>query len=153
MLDFDQDLYDQSLRLAMVRRIRSEIAFDGVDQLKAQIARDLAEQAALDPYRGAELSPGPDVKTDDQIDGWIRKTVSTAHHPCGTCAMGVTEDAVLDADLRVRGLDGLRVADAAAMPDLVSGAINASVIMIAEKAADLIRGRDALPPAHDLPAG
>jgi 4-pyridoxate dehydrogenase len=118
-----------------------------------KIARDLAEQTALDPYRGAELAPGPDVKTDNQIDAWIRKAVSTAHHPCGTCAMGITEDAVLDADLRVRGIDGLRVADASAMPDLVSGAINASVIMIAEKAADLIRGRGALPPARDLPAG
>lgn len=106
-----------------------------------KIARELGQQAALAPYRGAEISPGKDVQTDNQIDAWIRKTVTTAHHPCGTCAMGVHEDAVLDPEMRVRGLEGLRVVDAAAMPDLVSGAINATVIMIAEKGSDMIRGR------------
>ena len=87
------------------------------------------------------MSPGKDVQTDDQVDAWIKKVVMTAHHPCGTCAMGSQPDTVLDPELRVRGVEGLRVIDAAAMPDIVSGNINACVIMIAEKGADLLRGQ------------
>ena len=75
-----------------------------------------------------------------------RPTIITAHHPCGTCAMGIGPQAVVDPQLRVRGIEGLRVVDASAMPDLVSAHINACVLMIAEKAADLIRGKPPLPP-------
>ncbi|MGC2123837.1 MAG: GMC family oxidoreductase N-terminal domain-containing protein [Xanthobacteraceae bacterium] len=109
-------------------------------------ARELAFHAALDPYRGEEIGPGLNVKTDAEIDDWLKKTVITAHHPAGTCAIG--PDGVLDSDLRVRGIEGLRVCDASAMPDLVSAHINACVLMMAEKAADLIRGRPALPQAE-----
>ncbi len=101
-------------------------------------ARELAFHKALDPYRGEEIGPGLKVKTDAEIDDWLKRTVITAHHPAGTCAIG--PDGVLDADLRVRGIERLRVCDASAMPDLVSAHINACVLMMAEKGADLIRG-------------
>ena len=106
-------------------------------------ARGVAEQRPLDPYRGKETSPGDKVKTDAEIDAWLRKTVVTAHHPASTCPMGTREDCVLDPEMRVKGMERLRVVDASAMPDLVSAHINATVLMMAEKAADLIRGRAA----------
>jgi 4-pyridoxate dehydrogenase len=112
-----------------------------------RLARDLASRRALDAYRGRETAPGADCRTDAEIDAFVRRTAITVHHPCATCAMGSGEEAVLDPALRVRGVEGLRVADASAMPDLVSGNINACVLMIAEKAADLILGRPPLPAA------
>jgi 4-pyridoxate dehydrogenase len=124
---------------------------DDLPRLRAgfRIARDLAHGGALDPYRGAETNPGDQVRTDADIDAWLRATVITAHHPAGTCAMGTLPGTVLDPQLRVRGIAGLRVVDASAMPDMVSAHINACVLMMAEKAADLIRGREPLPPALD----
>jgi 4-pyridoxate dehydrogenase len=113
-----------------VRTIR-----DGV-----KLARDVASRKGLDRFRGRETAPGPECRTDAEIDAFVRRTAITAHHPCATCAMGSGEDAVLDPSLRVRGVERLRVADASAMPDLVSGNINACVLMIAEKAADLVSG-------------
>jgi 4-pyridoxate dehydrogenase len=104
-------------------------------------ARDVAYQKPMAPFRGVETSPGDGVKTDAEIDAFIRRTAITAHHPCGTCAMGIGPDAVTDPELRVRGVEGLRVVDASVMPDLVSAHINACVLMMAEKASDLIRGR------------
>jgi choline dehydrogenase-like flavoprotein len=111
-----------------------------------KLARVVAYQRALEPFRGAEVSPGVAVQTDAEIDAWLRRTVITAHHPAGTCPMGTTPGAVLDPQLRVRGVEGLRVVDASAMPDMVSAHINACVLMLAEKAADHIRGREMLPP-------
>jgi choline dehydrogenase-like flavoprotein len=108
-------------------------------------AREVAYQAPMDAYRGRETSPGDAVKTDAEIDAFIRKTAITAHHPCGTCAMGTTPDTVTDPELRVRGVEHLRVVDASVMPDLVSAHINACVLMIAEKASDMIRKRTPLP--------
>ena len=110
-------------------------------------ARETAYQKPLDPFRGIEVTPGPKIQSDVDIDAFIRKTAITAHHPAGTCAMGIGPEAVLDPELRVRGVERLRVVDAAAMPDMVSAHINACVIMIAEKASDMIRGRAPLPPA------
>ena len=104
-------------------------------------ARDVLLQGALDRFRGRELDPGPEIISDDDIDRWMRATAITAHHPSGSCAMGIGDQAVVDPELRVRGVEGLRVIDAAAMPDLVSGNINACVLMMAEKASDMIRGR------------
>jgi choline dehydrogenase-like flavoprotein len=112
-----------------------------------KLLREVAAQAPLDPFRGRETGPGADLTTDAELDAYIRATPATAHHPCGTCRMGVDADAVVDGSLRVHGVDGLRVADASVMPDLVGGNINAAVIMIAEKAADLILGRPAPAPA------
>ncbi|MGC1776767.1 MAG: GMC family oxidoreductase N-terminal domain-containing protein [Xanthobacteraceae bacterium] len=109
-------------------------------------ARELAFHTALDRYRGEEIGPGLETRTDAEIDAWLKKAVITAHHPAGTCAIG--PDGVLDAELNVRGIERLRVCDASAMPDLVSAHINACVLMMAEKAADLIRGRTPLPKAE-----
>jgi choline dehydrogenase-like flavoprotein len=110
-----------------------------------KLARDVAGRHGLDALRGRETAPGPDCRTDAEIDAFVRRTAITAHHPCATCAMGTGERTVLDPELRVRGVEALRVADASAMPDLVSGNINACVLMIAEKAADLVLGRPPLP--------
>lgn len=108
-----------------------------------RIGRDIAAQAAFDPYRDTEYAPGASVRTDAEIDAWIRATAETIYHPVGTCKMGAAGDtmAVVDDQLRVRGLGGLRVVDASVMPTLVGSNTNAPTIMIAEKAADLIRER------------
>ena len=89
----------------------------------------------------AKSGPERTLQSDAELDAYIRSAPATAHHPCGTCRMGSDEDAVVDGELRLRGVAALRVADASVMPDLVGGNINAAVIMIAEKAADLIAGR------------
>lgn len=112
-------------------------------------ARDVASQPALAPFRGEEKTPGPKVKTDAEIDAFLRRTAITAHHPAGTCKMGQDETAVVDPTLRVRGIERLRVVDASAMPDMVGAHINACVIMMAEKAADMILGRPAAEPLLD----
>ena len=104
-----------------------------------RIARKLASQQVMAPHVAAEFFPGPKCESDDEIDAHIRATSITVHHPAGTCRMGVDDRSVVDPDLRVRGVDALRVVDASVMPDLVCGNINAAVIMIAEKGADLIR--------------
>jgi 4-pyridoxate dehydrogenase len=102
-------------------------------------AREVGEQSAMTPYRGVEASPGPSCRTDAEIEAFIRRTTITAHHPCATCRMGSDASAPLDRALRLRGVDGLRVADASAMPDIITAHINACVLMMGEKAADLIR--------------
>ncbi len=103
-----------------------------------RVVRQLAMQPSMQPFIEAEFFPGPKCQSDDEIDDHIRRTSITVHHPAGTCRMGADEASVVDPELRVRGLAGLRVVDASVMPDLVCGNINAAVIMIAEKAADLI---------------
>jgi choline dehydrogenase len=119
------------------------------DDFRTSLAllREVLAQPALDPYRGAELFPGPDVRTNAEIDAWVRRAVETCYHPVGTCRMGRDTDAatVVDDELRVHGMSGLRVVDASIMPAIVSGNTNAPTIMIAEKAADLIRGHASLP--------
>ena len=109
--------------------------------------RELAADAGFAPFRGKELLPGADVTTDGDLDAFIRSLPATAHHPAGTCRMGIDPDSVVDPELRLRGVEGLRVIDASVMPDLVGGNINSAVIMIAEKGADLVRGRTAPSPA------
>ncbi|MGE0629729.1 MAG: GMC family oxidoreductase [Hyphomicrobiaceae bacterium] len=105
-----------------------------------KIGRDVANRRPLDPYRGAELDPGPGVSSDAEIDAWLRQKSTTVEHPACTAKMGVGEDAVVDPNLRVRGAEGLRVVDASIMPDLPSAHLNASVLMIGEKASDIILG-------------
>ncbi len=112
-----------------------------------RMVRAVASRGALRPFVAEELAPGAAAESDAALDAHVRATAATAHHPLGTCRMGVDEDAVVDGELRVRGVERLRVVDAAVMPDLVGGNINAAVIAIAEKAADLIRGRRPPPPA------
>ena len=118
----------------------------------AKMMRQVAAQAALDEFRTEELFPGKDVQTDEELDAWIRANSETIYHPVGTCRMGPVGDpmAVVDAELRVQGLRGLRVIDASVMPNLIGGNTNAPTIMIAEKASDLILGL-AAPPADDAP--
>ena len=117
-----------------------------------KMVRALARQPALEAICGAEETPGKAVRSDAEIDAWIRATGETIYHPVGTCRMGRAGDAmaVVDAQLRVQALAGLRVVDASVMPTLVGGNTNAPTIMIAEKAADMIRGR-APPPAIEAP--
>ncbi len=109
-----------------------------------RIGRRIARQKPLDPFRGAEIAPGESAQADAEIDAYIRKNVLTVSHPACTCPMGIGPAAVLDPDLRVRGVERLRVVDASAMPDLVSAHINACVLMMAERASDLIRQRQVL---------
>jgi 4-pyridoxate dehydrogenase len=114
-----------------------------------RLVRRLCAAPPVKDFVDRELAPGPGIQSDDDLDAYIRATAATAHHPLGTCKMGPESDkmAVVDPKLRVYGIAGLRVVDASVMPDLVGGNINAPVIMIAEKAADLIRGRPPLPAA------
>jgi len=105
-----------------------------------RIARSVFQQPAFDVYRGNELAPGPQVAGDDDIDAFIRAHAEAEYHSAGTCKMGSDAMAVVDAELRLRGLQGLRVADASIMPRIVAGNTNMAVIMIAEKASDLILG-------------
>jgi len=106
-----------------------------------RMARRATVQLPMDAYRGDEIDPGISVDSDDGLDAWIRETAMTAHHPCCTCSMGASEMAVLDGEMKVRGTDGLRVVDGSAMPDMPSGNTNAPILMMAEKAADMILGR------------
>ncbi|MDQ0717810.1 choline dehydrogenase [Streptomyces luteogriseus] len=113
-----------------------------------RVARRLLNQPAMAPYNGGEISPGPSVETDEEILAWVAKDGETALHPSCTCKMGTDEMAVVDpASMRVHGVEGLRVVDASVMPYITNGNIYAPVMMIAEKAADLILGKDPLPPS------
>jgi choline dehydrogenase len=103
-------------------------------------AREIVQASAFDAYRGPEVWPGEAVETDAEIREHVRETAHTVYHPVGTCRMGDDEQAVVDDELRVHGVEGLRVVDASVMPTLVGGNTNAPTIMVAEKAADLIRG-------------
>ena len=115
-----------------------------------RLTREVFGQAAFDPYRGEELAPGASVVTDEQIDRFVREKVESAYHPCGTCRMGRGDDAgaVVDAETRVIGVDGLRVVDSSIMPHVTTGNLNAPTIMIGEKAADHILGRALLAPSN-----
>lgn len=114
-----------------------------------RMVREICSQSALDLYRGAEFKPGAHVRTDSEIDAWIRDNAETIYHPVGTVRMGMDDKAPLDEQLRVRGVEGLRVVDASVMPTLVGGNTNAPTIMIAEKIADVLRGKKPLP-AQDV---
>lgn len=117
---------------------------DLVDGVK--LARDLVAQPAWDGVRGEEVLPGPGVRTDREIDAWLTQAVGSSYHPGGTCRMGVDDGAVVDAEARVRGVEGLRVIDASIMPRTVTANLSAAIYMMAEKLSDTIRGRPPLPP-------
>ena len=133
-----------------------EILFNymGTEQDRAEmrasvrLTREIFAQKAFDPYRGRELAPGEAVASDEAIDAFVREHGESAYHPSCTCAMGSDERAVVDPQCRVRGVEGLRVVDASVMPSIASGNLNAPTIMIAEKAADIIKGREPLPAAE-----
>ncbi|BAN46125.1 choline dehydrogenase [Metapseudomonas resinovorans] len=110
-----------------------------------RITREIMGQPALDPFRGRELSPGAHLKTDAELDDFIRNHAETAFHPSCSCKMGNDDMAVVDGQGRVHGMQGLRVVDASIMPEIITGNLNATTIMMAEKIADQIRGRKPLP--------
>jgi choline dehydrogenase-like flavoprotein len=115
-----------------------------------RLARRILEAPAWNRVRGAEIRPGPTVQSDEGLKDYIRASSNTCFHPVGTCRMGKDEQDVVDAELRVRGVEGLRVVDASIMPGMIGGNTNAPVIMIAEKAADMIRGRSPLPAIRNI---
>ena len=117
-----------------------------------RLTREIFAQPAFNRFRGDEMQPGAAVQTDEQIDAFIREKIETAYHPSCSCKMGATTDptAVVDPQTRVIGLTGLRVVDSSIMPSITNGNLNAPTIMIAERAADLIRGVSPLP-AADVP--
>jgi choline dehydrogenase-like flavoprotein len=106
-----------------------------------KIARRIVAQEPLASATAREIYPGPDVQSDSEIEADIRRRVELIYHPVGTCRIGIDDGAVVDPDLRVRGIEGLRVADASVMPVIPGGNTNAPTIMVGERAADLIRGR------------
>ncbi len=114
-----------------------------VEALK--VMQELLTQPAFDEFRGERINPAPEAKTDSELEAWVRGYSSTDYHPCGTCRMGHDDLAVVDGELRVHGVDQLRVVDASVMPDIVSGNLNAPTQMIGERAADYILGKAQLP--------
>jgi choline dehydrogenase len=115
-----------------------------------RLTREIMQQKALEPFRAEEIQPGEKVKTDAEIDAFIRDHCESAYHPTGTCKMGSREDrmAVVDHECRVIGIQNLRVADSSIMPQVTNGNLNGPTLMIGEKAADHILGRDLLPPSN-----
>jgi choline dehydrogenase len=115
-----------------------------------RLTREIFQQDAFASLRGRELSPGPNVNSDAEIDAFVASSVESSYHPCGTCKMGSDNLAVVDDQCRVHGIEGLRIVDSSIMPSIVSGNLNAPTIMIAEKMADIIAGNKPLQPV-DVP--
>ncbi len=111
------------------------------------LARRVLSASAFSRYQSVEFLPGASVQSVEALKDYIRRGSATVHHPAGTCRMGVDSHAVVDPELRVRGIEGLRVADASVFPKLIGGNTNAAVVMVAEKAADMVLGRPAPAPA------
>ncbi len=104
------------------------------------LARRILASAAFAPYRAVEVAPGPEARGEAQLADYVRRTASTVHHPVSTCRMGTDANSVVDSQLRVHGVEGLRVVDASAFPSIIGGNTNATVVMMAEKAADMMLG-------------
>jgi choline dehydrogenase len=125
---------------------------DDWEEMRAcvRLTREIFAQSAFEPYRGREIQPGAGVVDDEAIDAFIRERVESAYHPSCTCKMGAPSDpsAVVDSQARVIGVQALRVVDSSIMPSITTGNLNAPTIMIGEKAADMIRGRDPLPASN-----
>lgn len=112
-----------------------------------RLTREIIHQKAFDEYRGEEIQPGIEVQTDEEIDTFVRQFVESAYHPSCSCKMGTDEMAVVDPETKVHGIEGLRVVDSSIFPTIPNGNLNAPTIMVAERAADIIRGRETLPPS------
>ena len=112
-----------------------------------RLTREIFAQPAFSPFTGSEITPGAHVRSDDELDDYVRGAVESAYHPCGTCRMGRADDplAVVDPETRVIGVEGLHVADSSIFPRITNGNLNAPAIMTGEKAADHILGRAPLP--------
>ena len=115
-----------------------------------ELTREIFSQPAMEPFSGSEIAPGADITTDEGLQAWMRQTGEPQYHPCGSCKIGADDDpmAVLDSQCRVRGVDGLRVVDSSVFPTMPNGNLNAPTIMVGEKAADIIRGRQPLAPSN-----
>ncbi|MCO6055592.1 choline dehydrogenase [Pseudomonas sp. MOB-449] len=128
IFNFLQSQYDRDVAIAAVKAIRH-----------------IVSQKAWDEFRGEEVMPGPQYQTDEEILRFLQDNAGTNYHPCCTCRMGNDEQAVVDSEARVHGIENVRVVDASIMPEIVSGNLNAPIIMMAEKIADSIRGKAPLP--------
>lgn len=113
-----------------------------------RLTREIMAQPAMDPFRAEEIAPGADVRTDDEIDAFVRQTMESTYHPCGSCRMGEDPMAVVDSELRVHGLQGLRVIDSSVFPSEPNANLNAPTIMLAERASDMILGKPLLPASN-----
>lgn len=118
-----------------------------------RLTREIFAQKAFDPFRGDEISPGPEIQSDEALNGFIAKHVESAYHPCGTLKMGAADssNAVVDPECRVIGVDRLRVVDTSIFPQITNGNLNGPAIMVAEKASDHILGHDPLPKSNQQP--
>ncbi len=114
------------------------------------LTREVMRQPAMDAFRGEVIQPTEQVQSNEQIDAFVRASVDSAYHPCGTCKIGVDEMAVVDSELRVRGIQNLRVIDASVFPTIPNGNLNAPTMMLAERGADMVKGV-ALLPSLDVP--
>ena len=125
-------------------RVNPNILLDPADRAPLlcglHLARQLCDAPAFAPYAASEVRPGRSLRSDAELEAYLRETATTVHHPVGSCRMGIDPMAVVDPELRVRGIDALRVVDAAVFPGIVGGNTNAPIVMVAEKAADLITG-------------
>ncbi len=117
-----------------------------------RLTREIIGQKAMDRFRDSEIAPGALVNSDEDLDAFVRENLESTYHPCGSCRMGEDALAVVDSELRVHGLDGLRVIDSSVFPSEPNGNLNAPTIMLAERASDLLRGRAMLPPS-EAPVG
>ncbi|MET2828918.1 choline dehydrogenase [Mesorhizobium shangrilense] len=109
-----------------------------------RLTREIIAQPAFDRFRGDEMAPGADVRTNDEIDAWVRETMESTYHPCGSCRMGEDAMAVVDSNLKVRGIEALRVIDSSVFPSEPNANLNAPTIMLAERASDIVRGKPLL---------
>ncbi|MFM9937578.1 MAG: choline dehydrogenase [Novosphingobium sp.] len=125
---------------------------DDIEEMRAcvRLTREIFRQPAFEPWRGREIQPGADVTSDEAIDAFVRQKVESAYHPSCTCKIGAVDDpsAVVDSELRVIGVEGLRVVDSSVMPSVTTGNLNAPTIMIGEKGADHILGKPLLAPSN-----
>ena len=122
---------------------------DDIEAFRAcvRLTREIIGQPAMDAYRGSEIQPGEAVQSDAEIDAFVRQAVESAYHPSCACRMGEDSMAVVDSETRVRGIDGLRVVDSSIFPTIPNGNLNSPTIMVAERAADIIKGKGMLEPS------
>ena len=113
-----------------------------------KVSRKIFSQKSFQEYLGKEISPGIDIQNNDELDEVIRNTSETAYHPSCTNKMGIDSMSVVDADTKVNGMNNLRVVDSSILPDIISGNLNASTVMIAEKASDMILGKPEAEPVE-----
>jgi choline dehydrogenase len=127
---------------------------DDIEAFRAcvRLTREIIAQPAMDAYRGPEIQPGEAVQSDDEIDAFVRAAVESAYHPSCACRMGEDDLAVVDSKTRVHGIESLRLVDSSIFPTIPNGNLNSPTIMVAERAADLIKGKGMLDPS-DAPVG